>query len=1103
MVHKVKKRIKKTKMSSTLDLSAISRSSRHDSTEQVHKVLDYLSGLERDKNYRLIRKLASNPLLPQILTNRFSIGSPMKTYNFDGIVSLKSYFYWQIGLFENNMQAIREFNYLRAKINQALLFDDPRQCIAFVDKINLLTINWWCCEIRTHISKDFLKIDFKEPLEQLAKIIGEDRHQLKYIKVMSESSMDIHTKLLVDQLLEYETAGLENIINFGKCLRLLYLSPHRLLSVEAGECSLDIMKEYHGHPIIDQYVLFKSILASYAGDFSSLEPHKLRIIAELSNLLDDEELQNLLNTSEKENEYVQVVLDEYTTGNYINVIKSIKENSSREVFGLIEVYARAKVYAGDSRTENLFDTIAFKLGEILQVKPESNDHINFIITLCNKFRHEEWAKCLHYHLSKILHERYDKRQIEALRIQSLALGNLNTPKVLIKDFIPNNFSLFRQEKVPFDRSIRYDKKKQQELKITKTMFPISSDYLKIQSKIYLEKGDISSLADFICQNHFKNNLSYLFLPISKACNVISDIHHEKPHDRISFMIVLDIYSKMFNKKYDDLKTDIFEDFIAAAANHQPSRLFECDKASNRELYFLRHICTTSQLDSIVHFTSNDEVVIERVSIIDFLINYHKLQKNRSEVITLLQERESALESLFAENLRAKLETGKLYVDVQAIEARNKHIYEAYYKKAKSLEGGILLDADDETKASNDIYHINENNSVIASSRKMDLIVDLFYQCVRDFASSEEFGLDKYLSAEIRHNVFFGQIRSCFEKSSLVTEHSDEGYASNSYWLHKYNYISDKFMASVDRRLMRFSEDLDRLVDDFNHRLRVVTHNESNAIFDFSCYYARAYELSRIIDNANNFSSFFQEMIDFMWSIAELYAKSCQQIIDESFKPSVYVLIEELERDLTSLRGKTAIVSLMDEVRLVKSSFSNEIENVINWFRFVGKSDREGYEPTEVVIEATISSFMAVYGHKSQDLEVNLGKSNNILSYRESRALFICLFTTLENSLTYRSSNSKFKLEHHIDEKNDDIITVTNETNAFSTNIQADNFIAEVKEVWNSDNSELNVLEGGTGLYKMHDYLYKCSDRFSLDIVITTCLKSFITIVNIKHENFTH
>lgn len=1103
MVKKIKKRKKGIKMSSNLDLSAFNTLTHYDLNGQAHKIMDYLSGLEREKNYRLIRKLAANPILPPILANRFSAGSPMVTYNFDGIISTKSYFYWQIGLFENNTSLLMQFNKIRAKLNQELLFGSPTNCLVFIGELDSLTKNWWGFEIKAHISKEFLKNDFKSDIEDLGKVIGEDRHQLKYISVMSESSMDIHTKILVDQLMEYKTAGLETIINFGECLRLLYLSPHRLLSIEAGECSFEIMREYHGQPIIDQYILFKSIIASYAGNFDSLEAHKLNIIKELAETLCDEELQNLLSASTVVDDYVQEILHDYTTGNYHEVIRKIRCKSSREVVGLIEVYARAKVYAGDSSQDSLYDLIAFNLGEILQLKSNSNEHINTLVNLCNKFRHEEWSKCLHYHLSKILHEKYDKRQIEALRIQSLVLGSLNTPKVLIKDFVPNNLAIFKEKSLPFDRVIKYDTKKRVNLNITGAMFPIISDYLKVQSKIYLEEGDISSLADFICKNYFKNKLSYLFLPIAKTCNIINDFYQEKPLDSISFMIVLDIYSKMYNKKFDDLKTDIFEDYIERASSHEPSRLFQCQHINEEELYFLREICTTSQLDSIVHFVSNDEVVIERVAIIDFLINHYKLKKDKPEVFNLLQERDSVLETLFAENLRAKLETGKLYVDVQAIEARNKHIYQEYFEKAKSLQGGILLDTNDESNTTIDIYPINENRSAVASSRKMDLIVDLFYQCARDFASSEEFGLDKYLSAEIRHNVFFGQIRSCFEKSFLVTEHSDDGYASNTYWLQKYNYISNKFMALIDRRLMRFSEDLDNLVNEFNNRLRVVTYNESNAIFDFSCYYIRAYELSRIIDNSQNFNSFFSSMIDFMWSIAELYAKSCQQIIDENFKQSVYSLIDELERDLTSLRGNTAIVSLMDEVRMVKSSFSNEIENVINWFRFVGKSDREGYEPTVVVVEATVSSFLAVYGHKSQDLEVKLAKSDNILNYRESRALFISLFTSLENSLNYRTNNTTFYLEHFVDPDNNDVITVSNETSNFTSKKEADDFINQVKTVWRSNNVELNVLEGGTGLYKMYDYLNKCSDRFSLDIIISDSLNSFVSKVNIKNENTTY
>jgi len=1041
-------------------------------------------------------------LLPQRLCNLYSSENPIKTYNFNGILSKENYFYWQIGLFEKNLRILKEFCKLRDLLNIELLFGKPEKSLHYLDEIDEMTVSWWSFELRSHINKEFLGKDVKKFFEEKESILGE-QHQLKYLSVMSEASVDTHTKILVDQLMEYQTADIEYVINFGECLRLLYLPPYKLSSLNNKKTNFNILREYHGQPILDQYILFKALLTSYAGDFSDIEPHKIKLINDLAINIGDEELTNLMLPSIESHDFVKDTLTLYTSGNYKNVVARIRESKSAKVYGLLELHSRAKAYIHDEHDFNIFEKLTLKASFILQIKENANDCINSLITICNKFRHEPWAKSFHYHLSKILHEKYDIEQIESLRIQSLILGDLNTPRALIRDFLPSNYQYLKLQNLPFDRSIKYDLSKQMMYCITNEMFPIASDYIKLQSKVYIEKGDYRSLSNFIFKCYFSNRLSYLFLPLKKSCSLIEGIYQDNLTDCFMFMIIVDIYSKMNGRKYDELKTEIFELFMSQQEHYAPSKLFKGNKLTPEEIYFLQNICTLNQLDSIVEFVSNDEVVIERVAIIDLLISAYRNAKNMKEVINLMHERDSVLESLFAENLRAKLETGKLYVDIQGLEARNKHKYQSYYEKAKLVEGGILLDKiDDNLDNVVDIFMIDDNKSVVASSKKMDLIAELYYQCAKDFASSEEYGLDKYLSAEIRHNVFFSQIRSCFEKSYLVTEHSDDGYASNIYWINKYSYINSKFMLLIDRRLKRFSEDLDHAINNINNRLRVVTHNETDAIFDFSCYYTRAYNLSKIINDSHDFNDFFDNLIDFMWSIAEFHAKTCQQIIAEDFRQEIIKLIDTLERDLISIKGKTAIVSLMDEIRLVKSSFSNEIENVINWFRFVGKNDLEEYETTEVVIDATINSFQAIYGHKSKKIKANLSKSAKFLSYRESRALFIALFTSLENSLNYRVTNTEIELKHFIDEKNNDVISVINETDAFMDYDSALTFIESVKLIWASNNVELNISEGGTGLYKMYDILHKCSTKFDLDIMISDDLSSFISKVIIKNENIT-
>ncbi|WP_323166774.1 hypothetical protein, partial [Pseudomonas bubulae] len=56
-----------------------------------------------------------------------------------------------------------------------------------------------------------------------------------------------------------------------------------------------------------------------------------------------------------------------------------------------------------------------------------------------------------------------------------------------------------------------------------------------------------------------------------------------------------------------------------------------------------------------------------------------------EVESLNIEKHKVIENLFSDKLRTKIETGKLYVDIQALEAQRKHAYVALYEKAKSID----------------------------------------------------------------------------------------------------------------------------------------------------------------------------------------------------------------------------------------------------------------------------------------------------------------------------------------------------------------------------------------------------------------------------------
>lgn len=1063
----------------------------------IFNTISVLNKLNSANNIRGIKELASHPLLPKELNTIHLKDNRPIIYSIEKQISEENFFYWQAGLFLRNSNLLNKFCSLRKDFNNELLSGNYKNALDILDSIDDLSFSWWSTEMRIHINKEFTSKDTKRHLENLKKTFGES-HQFKYISVMSEASIETHTKILTEQLQEYETAGLKHIIDFGECLKLTYLPPHKHIHSNLKSSKFEILKRYYHQSIIDQYLLYTFIISTLKVDEKDINDVKIKIINEVNSLINDEEITNLFIINHQEDETIAEILSYYTMGNYSKVIELIKNKKPFEMRGLLEVYARSKAYLQDYIENNLYDKLANSLSELLTLSNSPLEKAFYLIKICNKFRHEQWSKSLHYHLSTIISEQYDKSQVEILRSQTRLLGKYNTPKALEKNYTPNHHDFSKNQDLPFDRKIKYSSKMKNEININRKMFPIESDYLKLQSRLFIDKEDFISLADFIFRNYIKNNLSHLFLPIREYCEIIKRSIRIEYENYLPTLIILDIYSKVHDKKYDETKTSIFQDFIFESEHHEPSRLFLADTLTVSEAYFLKHLCTLDQLDNIITFKSVEEVVLERVTILDTLISYFKKNDDLIESLNLMTERDSVLESLFAEKLRAKLETGKLYVDIQSMETKNKHIYKDFYDRAKSLKDGILLEKiESHPEKANDILLLNEEKNIVAASQRSDLLVNFYYKFAKDFAASDEYGLDKYLSAEIRHNVFVSQIRSCFEKANLITEHSDSGYESNKYWMETYSYINDKFMERIDLRLKKFSEEIDLEINEINNRFKVVTYENTNAIFNFSCYYSRLQTISEIIHDSKNFNDSYTKLLDYMWDLSSEFAKKCQTIIEEEFKKNITSIIDRLENDLNFIKGKTAIVSLMNEVRLVRASFYNEIETVINWFKFVGKNNDTTLEHIEVVIEATLSAFLSIYSHKLPKVVTQLDKSSRVLNYRQSRSLFISLFTGLENALNYRTPLSEIFLKHSIGNDGIDKIVISNKTARFGNKKEAEEFLSSVYKLWNSENSELNIIEGGSGLYKMRDILYKCASFYKLDISISDDLNEFFVNIEIS------
>lgn len=1050
----------------------------------------------------LIYDMASHPRLPRDFQPLYESGRTFHgTINLANHLRPDRYIYWLLGLFAANYKSLREFCYLKERVSNQILEGDAIGALKLLADLSKISECWWSIETAIHINREILGNDTKGYIKQLKdaypnlNIAGITSDLL----ILSESaSADFYVDTVLDRLREFHSSEIPSAIQHAGAESCLLLPA---VFDKDRTVTLHSLYDYRSWSLFDQYLLFKDILCENIDDAALRESPAFNLIESLAHKVEDFELTNMLADHRCDDPFVTEIVKSYTYGDYSNVVAAIDaavRSKSSKAFGLLEIYARARIYANSlGQSHTFFDKIADEFGKVLMLDARSAERTAYLIKIGIKFRRESWAKSLIFHVFSLGKADGTAELVERARLQTRSLGSLNTPKALHREFDLTDHVTVDTAAIPQHRILRHSSEPLAHA-VDSAVFPIYSDYLDTQSRYLLESGNITAATRFCIDEYLKNNVAFDYLPIRFLCQTVTASETRGDSDDLLALILLDIYSRERDSAFELIKTERFESFLEERGSHQPSMIFASQPLTTYEAYFLRHLCVPAQLDNLVEYDSYDDIIHERVAILDLLT-----KERASDVDEIRSEKDRVLETLFSEKLRAKIESGKLFVDVQALEAHRRHIYENLFAQAKTLAGGVGLepiDPDSPNLDSPDLVQIVDESLVaVTSSERSSLMLRIFSQAVGDFALNENYGLDKYLSAEVRHIVFTTQLRACFEKRQLLTSQKNGQYCENEYWIKKYNYVAPELLVQVDRCFQEFSQNIDHILQTVNDRFRVTTKDlSSNSVFDFRPYHDRLVRVSKMVEASESFDSFFQLLIAFMWELAGEGARSAQLVINETLLGDILRTVDRLDAQIQELKGNVAMHDLMQELRYLRTDIKNEVELVLNWFRFVGSSDSNTYEKLSVVMDAAVSSFLSIFRHRGKELRYTQERSDLLLNYNEARSLFIALFTALENALRYSTDDSSVCMSHRKHVGYDEL-TITNKMR--ERPIDAARFVKQLKEKWSEKYSRLSTIEGGTGLYKMFNLLSNASAGFTLDIAVEGDL--FNSMIGIVHENFAH
>ncbi|WP_298694463.1 hypothetical protein [uncultured Sulfuricurvum sp.] len=904
---------------------------------------------------------------------------------------------------------------------------------------------------------------------------------------------------------------------------------------------LNVLINETNSSIIDRYNTFLSVCQH----LFSIEENEVLIssLKVLEKTIDDPYLKKLMyftKVTQKFNyddlsDQVNNVFEDYTKGEYQQCIQKSKLILVDNPFliDVAEIYVKSHIRMNsdiESVNNDLLDEILLNMKNVIVKNSRSQEAYKNLYKLTYTYASQNWSNQIYNFLQNEFHDD-NNRTVH----QNNILGKLNDvvflPKAieLLKTFeskneyleklellyqCPKMIQLFKSNidtktktevkydaiLIPNERKMIYmgdsfiqEEEYQKALSIFNTLLVDSNDILYRQKALI---GKIRSLIrsdmleetiNIIVNEYFHNPYIYVIFPLKEIIDLF-DLEEisDKKNTYLYLCIIYDIYLNNLNKdkfKFLDLQ-DLYEDFLFENNFETPAMLKSVIGMYEKEkmIYFLNHICIPSIMDSSPEFSSTNQIMEERIKICQILTEIDS--KNLEEYQDEIKEYTSRL---MLNKKVAEIEQSKIYVDIDGIKKSQEVKLKEAYERYISLEE---IDNGDEEFIQ---FEIDDTQTLmIPTQDRRILLFKILFDLRDQFVLSSEYGLDTYLSVNIRHGTLTGMLRKPLEQEKIVTLKDEKTniYIDNIHWKNNYKYvILEKTLEDIIGLLNEFSRKVDGLINKLkNEWIQIATEDKkTTGLFDYSLYIEEVKKVELKIENDLNYEEFVNILIDFLWEITEDNLKIIREKIQSEMIPEYISIFDELLKNLSELREIDKCHELIQAITRSRTEMQNTLTQISGWFKRTEIFNTQDYDIL-FALDVAQENIKNIYPHKTMILNK---KADTYKLKGETFYSFVNVFITLLDNVIQRSKTDVYDVSIEIsfnNEKNTIDLYCTNKINYTEQEIEENKLkIAQLVPSLNERKGMENVKkEGGTGFYKIIKILnvdLSCATKIDLKYLI--------------------
>lgn len=816
-------------------------------------------------------------------------------------------------------------------------------------------------------------------------------------------------------------------------------------------------------------------------------------------------------------------LDEYTTGNYGSVLDQCDEGiGDNEIIALADVVTRAAARTASSTKSSCIDNYALIFDQyyslLIKRATDTTAH-DQLIKIVQMFSKASWsAELFHKVLKEVPRNQgsvsgsdsifadlngsnfspklvsfYTKKHATSTKFSALQfelIKNSLTYKFLrlTNSSEADKARSFEVLGIPTSRALKYlayDAIDAQDFISAETYLSqifLHGDILDKQDaaaaliKTLIEANQLDNAAELAATVLIEHPNWHRKIPLTTLLDRIDSLARVERHaltKKIYLPVCYGLYSMFYGADRDEIKTIATEEFLAWTNARRPSVLKNLGISVEPKIliFFLANVCRLDTLDSHIEFENTPDVENERIRVLQWLIELDEKNKSQyTDEIAAITQRQLLLKGV------QTVDKSKIYVDVEGVKLSVVKELPDLYARFQSLPNVGNTNVDDLVLQLTQTLLSTKAGLVkflVPKNERLSALKD-FYSDVRDrFVSSNEYGLDVYLSVGIRHGTLSGQLRSVFESEHLVTQKDSEGqYARNDYWisdLSNENPVDEKLIEAADRVLSDFSSVVDAEIGKLrNSIIQIRTEDKkSSGLFDFSITNEEIVALNDRITPDMQLSETIDILLGQLWEKTDISLAQVRTYLTTEFKHSFTSRINACVMELSAISIAGETQRLRNAFVSARTRLQNEVDNIATWFTREAQSSATPFEIT-YAIDVALEMVKRCYPQRTLNLTQRVGE-NVPLAGSTLPSLVYVLFFAFDNIMEHcgdQNADPTANINCTISGKTLSIelcSKIYNQIDVEKENERLTDFLKEIEKVTTSDRVRR---EGGTGLIKI-------------------------------------